>query len=150
MPWLSDRNRLLKLEREVICRNEAAKIRERNAALAAELRNEFGVGLPSDVESTDSYEEMVDMAVYAAIEVVRNEWYVHSRKKYRSSTGVSVFKKNLIEDDAEDGTPPWLTQEEFLEKYHVHRDSFHLLVDKTIVSFSLCMGKRNKILWHSS
>ena len=27
-------------------------------------------------------------------------------------------------------TPPWLTQEEFLEKYRIHRDSFHLLVDK--------------------
>ena len=45
--------RLLKaLEREVICRNEAAKIRERDAALVVELRNEFGVGLPSDAEST--------------------------------------------------------------------------------------------------
>ena len=53
MPRLLDRNRLLKaLEREVICRNEAAKIRERDAALAAELRNESGVGLPSDAEST--------------------------------------------------------------------------------------------------
>ena len=51
------------LEREVICRKEAAKICKRDAALVAELRNEFGVGLPSDVESTGSYEEMVDMAV---------------------------------------------------------------------------------------
>ena len=131
MPRSSDRKRLLKvLEREVIRRNEAAYIRERDAALAAELRNEFGVGLPSGAESTGSYEEMVDMAVYAAFESVSNERYVRSRKKYRSSTGVSVFEKDLIEDDAEDGTPPWLTQEEFLEKYHVHRDSFHLLVDK--------------------
>ena len=40
------------LEREVIFRKEEAKIRERDAALAAELRNEFGVGLPSDAEST--------------------------------------------------------------------------------------------------
>ena len=131
MPRSSDRKRLLKaLEREVIRRNEAAYIRERDAALAAELRNEFGVGLPSGAESTGSYEEMVDMAVYAAFESVSNERYVRSRKKYRSSTGVSVFEKDLIEDDAEDGTPPWLTQEEFLEKYRVHRDSFHLLVDK--------------------
>ena len=70
------------------------------------------------------------MAVYAAFGSVSNERNVRSRKKYRSSTGVSVFEKDLIEDAAEDGTPPWLTQEEFLEKYRVHRDSFHLLVDK--------------------
>ena len=76
MPRSSDRKRLLKaLEREVIRRNEAAYIHERDAALAAELRNEFGVGLPSGVESTGSYEEMVDMAVYAAFESVSNERY---------------------------------------------------------------------------
>ena len=43
---------------------------------------------------------------------------------------ISVLEKDLIEDNAEDGTPPWLTQEEVLEKYPVHKDSFHSLVDK--------------------
>ena len=61
MPRLSDRKRLLKaLERELICRNKAAKIHKRDAALVAELCNEFGVGLPSGAESTGSYEEMND------------------------------------------------------------------------------------------
>ena len=70
------------LEREVICRKEAAKSHKRDAALAAELRNEFGVGVTSYAESTGSYEEMVDMAVYAAFEAVSNDRYVRSRKKY--------------------------------------------------------------------
>ena len=95
---------------------------------------------------------MVDMAVYAAFEAVSNDWYVRSRKKYHSLTGVSVLEKDLIEDDAEDGTPPWLTQEEFLEKHHVHRtvSTYWWIRSGTIVSFSLCMGKKNKNLWHSS
>ena len=45
-----------------------------------ELRNEFGVGLPSGAESTGSYEEMVDMAVYAAFEAVSNERYVRQER----------------------------------------------------------------------
>jgi hypothetical protein len=33
-------------------------------------------------------------------------------------------------DTGEDGTPPWLSDTEFLEKYRMHRESFHALVKK--------------------
>ena len=29
-----------------------------------------------------------------------------------------------------DGTPPWLSNEEFLQKYRLHRDSFKHIIDK--------------------
>ena len=66
--------------------------------------------------------KMVDMAVYAAYEAVKrntiHQWvFLFSRK--------TSWKTML----SEDGTPPWLTQEEFLEKYGIHRYSFHSLVD---------------------
>jgi hypothetical protein len=36
----------------------------------------------------------------------------------------------VIIDSEEDGTPPWLSNMEFLEKYRIHRESFHALVNK--------------------
>jgi hypothetical protein len=39
-----------------------------------------------------------------------------------------IFERDLKEDDEADGTPPWLTDEEFVQKYRMHCDSFRMIV----------------------
>jgi hypothetical protein len=39
-----------------------------------------------------------------------------------------VFERDLREEAYPDGTPPWLTEDEFLQKYRMHRQSFYRLL----------------------
>jgi hypothetical protein len=39
-----------------------------------------------------------------------------------------IFERDLREDDDADGTPPWLTDDEFLHKYRMHCSSFYHLL----------------------
>jgi hypothetical protein len=41
-----------------------------------------------------------------------------------------VFDRDLEEEEKEDRTPPpWLSDDEFLEKYQMSHESFNILVD---------------------
>lgn len=58
------------------------------------------------------------------------ERYLQSRKPYRSNGDYSIFARDLVDEDDEHGSPPWLTDEEFLQKYRLHRDSMHYVVSR--------------------
>ena len=57
-----------------------------------------------------------------------SERYLQSRNAYRTNANYSVFERDLIDDDDNNGTPPWLTDEEFLQKYRLHRENFDHIV----------------------
>ena len=103
-----------------------------------ELENELGVrkhkellrGTDEDSDLEDCYviHDYLTKTIEQAHEYVSSKRYLF-RNKYRKGFAAATFERDLCEDDSEDGTPPWLSDEEFLQKYRMHRDSF-----KTILS----------------
>jgi len=71
-----------------------------------------------------------------------NKRYVKSRRAYRIKFDVNIFERDLIERHGSDGTAPWLTDEEFLQKYRMCRESFYLLGDET--EDHLAFEKKNR------
>ena len=59
-----------------------------------------------------------------------SERYLQSREFYRSSAGQSVFVRDLMQENDDNGTLPWLTDEEFLQKYRLHRGNFDYVVNR--------------------
>ena len=67
---------------------------------------------------------LLDLAVQRAYDYVSNSRYLF-RGRHRKS--LPVFGRDLNDDETGDQLP-WLTEEEFLEKYRMRRESFHKLV----------------------
>ena len=68
------------------------------------------------------------MTIQAGYESILSRRYLLDRKPYRKGNSRAVFERDLQEDDSEDGTPPWLTDDKFLQKYRMHCDSFKMIV----------------------
>ena len=84
-----------------------------------------------EVDTDDNeMDDILDVAVGAAVEAVSSRRYVLPRKPYRKGGAQGIFARDLQSSDSENGTPPWLTEEEFLQKYRMHRDSFHEILEK--------------------
>ena len=83
-----------------------------------------------DDSDDDQMEMLIDLGLQQAYEKALSSRYMFPRKPYRKGNAADVFMKDLQTEDNEDGTPPWLNEDEFLQKYRMHRDSFNLLVDK--------------------
>lgn len=75
-------------------------------------------------------EDYLDLSVNAAYHDVLHKRYVTKRKPYRKGRSRYFFERDLQEEDDPDGTPPWLNEDEFLEKYRMHRSSFKKLLEK--------------------
>ena len=121
MPRYSERGKLLReLREEVIKREEEAKAR-------AALRE-----LQSDPDSdTGSLEDLMDLQVQAQLADVEAKCYLKPRKKYRDTGKDAFFDRDMEEEDSNDeDSHPWLTDEEFLQKYRIHRESFKDLVNR--------------------
>ena len=54
---------------------------------------------------------------------LRNRRYVNSRKPYRTGLSEAFFETDLCIEDQADGSPAWLCDTEFLNKYRMHRAS---------------------------
>lgn len=82
--------------------------------------------------SLDSSTGTVQQAVVCAMEdtysKISNRRYLFQRKPYRKGYSAEVFMRDLADEDDADGVPPWLTDDEFLQKYRIHRESFKKLV----------------------
>ena len=82
----------------------------------------------SDFDDEDSIEDDLDSAFATRLQDVCNSRYLY-RGPYRRSG----LKKQIIEDDLDDehheGHRPWLTPEEFKQKYRVDRESFQIIYD---------------------
>ena len=85
--------------------------------VAGETEGEVLVG-----DSSDSFEE------YMTRDRVSSTRYL-KRDTYRTSTDY-IFERDLRTESYSDGPPPWLTEEEKINKYRMCRHSCHLLVQK--------------------
>jgi hypothetical protein len=69
----------------------------------------------------------IDMLQLTYMEI-NNKRYFMERKPYRTSLSTQIFDRDLQDDDNDDGSPPWLQDEEFLQKYRMHHKNFHKLL----------------------
>ena len=74
----------------------------------------------------DTIGDVLDMAVEGAYKNVCNSRYI-DRQPYRKGMSEDIFRRDLYDDETGDQLP-WLTDEEFLQKYRCHRSSLHKLV----------------------
>ena len=119
----------------------------RNLLLEDELIDSSNEGSFDSKELSDnSFEDMLDMAVNKALEEAKTRRYLLPRKPYRDGEAKRFFEADLREDNAPDGTPPWLSNEEFREKYRMSRESFRKLVEmiRGHHQFQHFYGKRNQ------
>ena len=93
------------------------------------------------LDSSDSFEEYMTHLLEEIRESVTSTRYL-KRDTYRTSTDY-IFDRDLRTEPSSDGTPPWLTEEEFINKYRMCRHSFHLLVQK-IKTHSVFENKKKR------
>ncbi len=118
MPRYSTKRKLIiALEQEIIKRRGA------QVAMSIVLESE-------DDKSIAMLDDLITEGLEDAHVAISQRRYAFSRKPYRKGYKKEVFQRDLEEDDKEDGTPPWLTDDEFIvEKYRMSRDSFKELVN---------------------
>jgi hypothetical protein len=75
--------------------------------------------------------------------------YLSSRKPYCTGMSNRIFNRDLKQHDNNDGSPPWLLEDEFLQKYRMHCDSFtqllHMIEGHPIFKSDI---KKNRHLYH--
>ena len=82
------------------------------------IRNVIGLRQPTN--------DLMDAVIHMMLQNLMNRRYLY-RDKYRK--GNTCFEQDLnVRMDAK-GSPPWLTDIEFKQKYRVERSSFYRLVD---------------------
>lgn len=117
MPKVSERQKVLKQLDSVIKR--------RRVEAAFRL-----VSYDSDDSDTDILVEgIIDNVIELAYNTVLSRCYLLPRKPYRKGLAHNIFQRDLQREDNPDGTPPWLTDDEFVQKYRMNRDSFEAIVE---------------------
>ena len=117
MPRTSDRMLVLKELEKVI------RTRQVEAAFRIVARND------SDTDDDGTMlSEIIDVTIEQARDTIQGRRYFYDRKPYRTGFSKETFERDLQAEDLPDGTSPWLTDEEFLQKYRMHRDSFQVIV----------------------
>jgi hypothetical protein len=81
-----------------------------------------------DNDDMFSVHAIVDKVVENVKESILSRRYLLPRKPYRKGYSKMIFERDLREEDDANGTPPWLTEDEFLHKYRMHRSSFYRLL----------------------
>lgn len=79
-----------------------------------------------DSES-DSDEDVLDLLTLTELTEVENSRYI-DRRKYRTSN--QRFQDDLREESDDERNRAWLTDDEFLQKYRMSRENFHVLLNK--------------------
>lgn len=121
MPRTSQRKQVLKQLEQIIKRR---KVEAAYQSLLFEDSDNEGEIFGHD----GSLHAVMDVMIQAAYDSISSRRYLFDRKPYRKGNSKLIFERDLQEDDGPDGTPPWLTDEEFLHKYRMHRDSFKMIV----------------------
>ena len=57
----------------------------------------------------------MDAAVDSSLHAAKSRCYLLPWKPYRKGEATRFFETNLEEEEAVDGTPPWLTEDKFCE-----------------------------------
>lgn len=81
----------------------------------------------SDFEDFYAVDDYLTSMIKEAHRSVLSRRYLF-RNKYRKGFSAVTFERDLCEENSQDGTPPWLSDEEFLQKYRMHRDSFKIVL----------------------
>ena len=81
----------------------------------------------NDNNDNSTIDAILDLASDAAWRNANNQRYIFF-PKYRKGNNLHIFARDLYEDPTGEQLP-WLTDEEFREKYRMGRDSFWMLVD---------------------
>jgi hypothetical protein len=128
MPRRSTRKRVINALQNELQEREARKAFK---LLLEDLEEESDLSSPDDISisSDDTMEDLMDIAVAETLSSVSQKRFFLPRNVYRKSLGKDIFERDLREERNPDGTPPWLSDEEFLEKYRHHRESFQKLVE---------------------
>jgi hypothetical protein len=135
MPRVSDRKRVLQsLEYEIECRKATSEAL-RVAAMAdrivkVDMDDVYADDDSSNGDMQDLYEcnELLVDALELNYNEINAKRYLMERKSYRMSLR-NMFDRDLEDKDNKDGSPPWLQEEEFPQKYRMHRESFCKLLD---------------------
>jgi hypothetical protein len=90
-------------------------------------------------DDDDSLEDLKDLATLISLGKIRNRRYLFRLSKYRKSPALDWFKTNLLDgiteegegesSSASDSEMPWLSDDEFLQKYRVSRRSFQAILN---------------------
>jgi hypothetical protein len=72
---------------------------------------------------------LIDQSLVTAYETIDSQRYLLPRQPYRQSVP-EMFVRDLDDTTTVQGIPSWLSDDEFLEKYRVHRESFYLLLSR--------------------
>ena len=99
-------------------------------------------------DDDDSLEDLKDLATAVCLSEIRKRRYLNRPSKYRKSPAGERFAIDLNEehvsatDSEETAEAPWLTEDEFLQKYRVTRRSFQF-----ILSLLLTHGMTDNDTW---
>jgi hypothetical protein len=119
----------ISLRKQVLTELEHLSKRRR---IQATIRSLFSNDALLDEDDDDndifSVHTIVDKVVENVKQSILSRRYLFPRKPYRKGYSKMIFERDLREDDDADGTPPWLTDDEFLHKYRMHRSSFYRLL----------------------
>ena len=129
MPRRSERHQVLKEYEKWRCQQQQEDLlhlaMEDDVSVIPGEREEDDISTGSDL-----LRELVSLQTRLQFENRLAQRYVEPRRLYRSSAGHSVFERDLMEGDGSDGIPSWLTRDEFLQKYRLHRENFDYVVNR--------------------
>jgi DDE superfamily endonuclease len=87
-------------------------------------------------DEEDSVEDLKDLATAVSLSTIRKRRYISRSTKYRKSPAETRFKTDLNDVSSSSNSSgtsselPWLSDEEFLQKYRVTRKSFDIILEK--------------------
>ena len=74
---------------------------------------------------SDSFEDAVDEAVEVSLAKAKRRRFLFRFSKYRKGSSEQIFQNDLDNDDYDNYEPqPWLSDDEFLQKYRMSRKNF--------------------------
>jgi vacuolar-type H+-ATPase subunit I/STV1 len=114
MPRVSDRQKVLK---------ELDSVIKRRRVEAAFRLVSYDSDDRSDTEQCNIVEGRIDNVIELAYNTVLSQRYLLQRKPYRKGFSHKIFERDLQREDNPDDTPPWLKDDEFVQKYRMNRDS---------------------------
>jgi hypothetical protein len=88
-------------------------------------------------DDDDSLEDMKDLLTLILLKKMKSRRYLFRASKYRKSPAVDRFKTDLFDGNEEEAESegstaselPWLSDDEFLQKYRVSRRGFQAILD---------------------
>ena len=83
----------------------------------------------SSSSSNSTIDNILDTVVEGSYNSLQQRRYVYRNTHRNGTKAYNIVERDLTEQTEDDDEPPWLTDDEFLEKYRLHRSSFWSLLD---------------------